>query len=116
MNLANRPPLGLKPGKVKPDPAYLARVRELPCVSCYKPGPSEAHHCRDLPDYEKRGIYERLPGAAQKSSDRDAIPLCPDCHRMFHLRRSEFHAKRGKDYLFIPETRGAIDNVVSDWT
>lgn len=108
MNLANKPPLGLKEPKVKPDLEYLARVRGLPCCACGRYGRTEAHHCRDMPDFNERGLYERLPGAAQKSGDHDAIPLCGDCHRAFHLRRSEFHARYGRDYGFIPVTRANL--------
>lgn len=108
MNLANKPPLGLKGNKVKPDPDYLARVRGLPCCACGA-RPVEAHHCRDLPDFEDRGLYERLPGAAQKSGDHDAIPLCGDCHRKFHLERDEFHAAHGKDYKLIMAIRETLE-------
>lgn len=103
-----------KPEKARPDPAYLARVRQLPCVCCGG-WPVEAHHCRDVPDYGERGLYERIPGAAMKSSDRDAIPLCPLHHRMFHLDRSEFHAEFGKDYGFIGPTRAAADDAEVDF-
>ena len=106
MNLTGRP-ITAKTGRAKPNPAYLAKVRELPCVCCGKQ-PVEAHHCRDMPMDNERGLYERLPGAAQKSSDRDAIPLCPFHHRMFHLRRADFHAEYGKDYGFIGQTRAAV--------
>ena len=108
MNLTGRDPYQ-KAEMVKPDPAYLNGVRSLPCVSCGRSGPNEAHHCRDLPEHKDRGIYTRLPGAAQKSGDRDAIPLCPPCHWLFHNRRSEFHAKNGRDYTHIAQTREAIE-------
>jgi hypothetical protein len=108
--IASRGPLGQKAEKAKPDPAYLAKVRQLPCRCCGGHGPNEAHHCRDLPDFLERGLYQRLPGAAQKSHDRDAIPLCPDCHWLFHNRRAEFHARIGKDYTHI----GAVRAILSD--
>lgn len=97
-----------KPEKVAPDLPYLRRVRGLSCCACGRPGPSEAHHCRDLPDYDEQGLYQRLPAAAQKSGDRDAIPLCPFCHRLFHLRRGEFHALYGRDYSHIGPTRARL--------
>jgi len=115
MNLSNRGPLGLRSPKPKPDPAYLARVRELPCCACGKYGPSEAHHCRDLPDYEERGLYSQLPGAARRSGDRDTIPLCQNDHWMFHNRRDEFHAEYGKDYGYIPTTRAALSDMEIDF-
>jgi hypothetical protein len=107
MNLCKRPPYR-KPEKTAPDPEYLARVRQLPCCACGVRG-VEAHHCRDLPDFGERGLYQRLPGAGQKSGDRDAIPLCPPCHRKFHLNRAQFHADHGRDYAFIGPTRAAIN-------
>lgn len=114
MNLAAKPPLGLKPPKVKPDPAYLAKVRAKPCVCCGVYG-VEAHHCRDLPDHNERGLYQRLPGAAQKSGDRDAIPLCQFHHRMFHLERETFHENYGRDYSYIGPTRAAITEQEIDY-
>ena len=98
-----------KPEKLKDDPAYLARVRQLPCCRCGRSGPNEAHHCRDLPD-DGEHIYTRLPAAARKSHDHDAIPLCTHCHWTFHNRRSEFHAAIGKDYGHILPTRAALNN------
>ena len=41
-NLAGLPSLGLKEPKAKPDPAYLARVRELPCCVCEAFGEPQA--------------------------------------------------------------------------
>ena len=41
---------------------HLQRVKELPCVICDAPGPSEAHH-----------IDQALQWTC--------IPLCSDCHR-----------------------------------
>ena len=110
-NLAGKGPLGLKTKKLPKNPAYLNKVRSLPCACCGKPGPSEAHHCRDLPDHDERGLYERLPAAALKSGDRDAIPLCQHCHWKFHNRRSEFHARAGKDYGHIAPTRAALSHM-----
>lgn len=74
MNLLKRGPLGLKPGKAKPDPAYLARVRELPCVVCEAFGepqttPTAAHHT----------IHGRF--SQVKTPDRQAIPLCYEHHQ-----------------------------------
>lgn len=107
MNLSGKQPTP-KADPVKPDPEYLNAVRALPCATCGRVGATEAHHCRDLPDYGERGLYERIPAMAQKSSDRDAIPLCGPCHRMFHLHRPEFHEAYGKDYKFIAPTRATL--------
>lgn len=109
MNLTGRQ-ITPKPERAKPNPAYLAKVRALPCCACRKPAPSEAHHCRDLPDYDQRNLYDRIPVASLKSSDRDAIPLCADCHRMFHLNRGRFHLLYGRDYDSIASTRRKVDS------
>ena len=53
------------------DPAFLAFVRSLPCSICYRTRGVEAAH-----------IGRR--GMAQKSSDREAIPLCSLHHREQH--------------------------------
>ena len=78
MNLTDRPIFqkGQKPAPVKAigkDPAYLARVRELPCVICIEWGmrqnsPTESHHT-------KSGRYGNL-----RTPDRMAIPLCHSHH------------------------------------
>ena len=114
MNLSGLPPQP-KPERVNPDAAYLGAVRQLPCCACGRHAPSEAHHCRDMPDYDERGLYERLPGAAQKSGDRDAIPLCGTCHWEFHNRRLTFHALHGRDYTYIGPTRAAISKMEVDF-
>lgn len=114
MNITGRPIFQKAPKHVK-DMAYLAAVHQLPCCVCGKHG-VEAHHCRDAPDHGERGLYERLPGASMKSSDRDAIPLCPHDHWLFHNKRSVFHAKAGgKDYQFIAPTRAAIADMELDY-
>lgn len=59
----------IKEGRVE-DPAYLARVRTLPCDVCGK-APSESHHPKGL----------EFCGKGQKASDHDAFPLCSACHR-----------------------------------
>lgn len=41
--------------------AHLARVKELPCSVCDKPGPSEAHHIKQGQHYT-------------------CVALCQDCH------------------------------------
>ena len=109
MNLANRPPIGLKADKAAPDPAYLAKVRELPCCICeafgeYQASPTTAHH----------PIHGRF--SQRKVPDRMAIPLC-DGHHQGNFDRSKIavHAeptkwKRlyGEDHLFTAATQDRI--------
>ena len=96
-----------KQGKPVLDAGYLDAVRAMPCRACGRHAPSEPHHCRDLPDFIERKLYNTLPGAAMTSSDIDAIPLCSADHWLFHNRRSEFHRLYGKDYYMIEPTRRA---------
>lgn len=100
MNLANRPPLGLKAPKAKPDPAYLARVRELPCCVCeafgfVQIGPTYSHHT----------ICGRY--GSEKTPDREAIGLCWNHHQGpdgIHASKDEWVAKYGDDREYIAAT------------
>ena len=102
-----RAPLGLKQPKAKPDPAYLALVRTLPCViglhfgePCR--GPIEAHHT----------ICERY--GQRKTPDRDAIPLCVLHHRGgdgIHGQKATWIARFGPDTAFIDATRDKITSM-----
>ena len=74
MNLAGKPPLGIKDRSDGRDPAHLDRVRGLPCCICDAWGlaqqtPTEAHHC----------IHGRY--SQRRTPDRMAIPLCAAHHR-----------------------------------
>lgn len=112
MNLAGLPPQ-TKAEKVPRDPAYLRAVKEMACAACGKPGPSDAHHCRDQPPFNERHIYRQLPGAGRKSSDYDCVPLCKTCHQTgpeaYHRNRGAFHAIYGPDYSMIQATRDAVE-------
>jgi len=73
MNITNRAPFQKAP-KAKPDPTYLAAVRQLPCCICDGWGmvqlsPTTAHH-------PIMGRY-----SARKVPDRQAIPLCDGHHQ-----------------------------------
>jgi hypothetical protein len=77
------------------DPAYLARVRELPCDVCGAI-PSEPHHPKGL----------EFCGKGQKAPDHDAFPLCPNCHR---TGPNAFHrmGKRPWEALYGPQREHA---------
>lgn len=109
MNLMNKPPLGQKLGKAKPDPKYLAKVRELRCCICEAFGlqqlsPTQAHH----PICERHG-GERVP-------DHEAIPLCEGCHQglldtskiAIHRDRAEWVRRYGSDREYIAQTQDRI--------
>lgn len=48
-------------------PSFLDLVRTMPCASCQRPGPSEAHHFT-------------TGGTSMKGSDYFAAPQCRECH------------------------------------
>ena len=113
MNLAQKPPLGIKAPKPKPDPGYLARVRELPCVICWEWGmtqnsPTEAHHC-------KSGRYGN-----DKAPDSMAIPLCHSHHNKlrqypgdeakigFHNAQATWEREYGPDVDWIAPTQDRL--------
>lgn len=98
-NLTGRP-IFQKQGKPKRDKAsrdYMRRVKELPCVICGKPGPSDAHHV----------ICDRY--GTDKASDYDTIPLCRDCHmdgpNAIHRGKASWVAKYGPDHSYLEQVR-----------
>lgn len=107
-DLAGRGPLGLKEPKAKPDPAYLAKVRALPCCICEAFGemqhtPTTAHHV----------IHGRF--SQRKVPDRMTIPLCADHHQLggngktaLHSEPTKWKRLYGDDFDFIPATQDRI--------
>lgn len=108
MNLTGQP-IHQKPTKASSDPAYLARVRELPCVICQAHGepqnsPTQAHHC----------IHGR--GGNRKTPDRMAIPLCEGHHQglfdrskvALHVEPSRWKVLYGKDTDWIAVTQDRL--------
>lgn len=102
-------PVGLKEPKAKPDPAYLAAVRELPCVICHAFGepqlsPTSAHHC----------IHGRF--SQRKAPDRAAIPLCEGHHQglrdksktAVHAEPTKWKRLYGEDTEYIAVTQDRI--------
>lgn len=74
MNLANRPPLGLKAAAEPKDSKRLAAVAALPCVICHEwwlpqNSPTKVHHCI-------HGRYSR-----RRAPDSMTIPLCEGHHQ-----------------------------------
>ena len=91
---------------------YMGMVRTLPCIGCGTTVNVKAHHCKDKPPLNMRGIYQIFP-EGRKSGPRDTIPLCePGCHNFgpnsYHVNRPEFHRRNGFDYLHILPTRAAV--------
>ena len=82
---------------------HLSRIAELGCIACRKMGhygtPAEIHHIRET------------AGMGQKSSDREAIPLCANHHRglmhphvpSVHLDRKVFIQTFGNELQLLQE-------------
>jgi hypothetical protein len=68
-----------KPKRIT-DKKYLQFIRELLCIICMKPAPSEPHH------WNEKG----QGGMGTKCSDYRTIPLCFDHHREAHLEKRTF--------------------------
>lgn len=56
------------------DPDHLALIRDMSCIVCYAPPPSDAAHLR-------MGL---AAGMGMKSHDRWSLPLCRRCHARQH--------------------------------
>lgn len=113
-NLAGLPPIGPKPPKPAKDPAYLAKVRKLPCCICVAFGgpqlsPTAAHHVI-------HGRYSQI-----KSPDRMAIPLCEGHHQgqfdtskiAIHREPDRWRWEYGLDTDYIAATQDAIAGELS---
>lgn len=109
MNLMNKGPLGLKNPPAKPNPDYLARVRELPCCICEAFGyaqtsPTTAHH----------PIHDRF--STRKVPDEQAIPLCEGHHQglrdtskvAVHQQPSMWRRFYGSDHEYIAITQDKL--------
>ena len=113
-NLAGLPPLGLKQPRAIANPAYLAAVRQLPCIICEEYGEpqqsrTEAHHV----------FHGRF--SQRKSPDEMAIPLCVDHHTGFgfdtsklaiHKAKAEWALHYGNDYDFTDRTQDALRHLL----
>jgi hypothetical protein len=68
-----------RPRKVETDndPAYLALVRQCPCLSCGLDPAGEAAHVR-----LSSAAHGKSNAMGKKPADRHSLPLCADCHRL----------------------------------
>ena len=109
MNITGKAPLGLKEPKPKPDPAYLAKVRQLPCCICEAWGMAQtsethAHH----PIHDRYGT--------RKAPDRFAIPLCEAHHQglrdkgktAIHRSPKVWRTLFGPDHAWIAPTQDKL--------
>jgi hypothetical protein len=98
-----------KAERFPPDPAYLARVRELPCCVCEAFGgpqlsPTTAHH----PIHGRYGT--------RKAHDYKAIPLCDGHHQgtfdtskvALHREPSKWRRLYGEDHEYIEVTQDKL--------
>ncbi len=75
---------------------YMARIAELPCITCGKSG-VHVHHIR----------VERI------KNDFLTIPLCPDCHMgcfSIHKSKRQFTAVYGSELQLLAQTIEALEN------
>jgi hypothetical protein len=98
VNLTGKGPLGLKQPKPERGTAkaraHIARVKQLPCVICHRPGPSDAHHV----------ICDRY--GTNKAGDFEVIPLCKAHHQdgpeAIHNGKASWVEKHGPDHSYLP--------------
>lgn len=102
MNLT-RQPIRQKADKPKPDRKRLERVKQLPCVVCGTPPPSDAHHC----------IHDRY--SQKRAPDKDTIPLCKPHHqdgpKAIHNDKNAWREKYGPDHGYLKE----VDDMLGEW-
>ena len=79
---------------------WMHMVKQLPCVICGKPGPSDAHHV----------IHGRYGG--RKPDGFHTIPLCKGHHQngpeAIHTNKAAWAAKHGPDYSYLPMVKAQI--------
>lgn len=103
-NLTGRGPIGQKPAKPErgtaAGKAHMARVKQLPCVVCAAPPPSDAHHCIS-------GRY-----GSRKVSDLETIPLCKTCHQdgpeAIHQNKRQWEERHGPDHGYLDLVKSMI--------
>jgi len=71
------------------DPAYLALVRQCPCLCCGME-PSEAAHIRFA-----SAAFGKASGLGKKPEDRWTLSLCAGCHR---LARDAQHNRNEQEF------------------
>lgn len=79
----------------------MARVKQLPCIICGAPPPSDAHHC----------ICDRY--GTKKVSDFETIPLCKQHHQdgpeAIHNGKKSWVEKHGPDHSYLEQVRQLLD-------
>lgn len=116
MNLTNRPPV---PKEIRPpdNPAYLAAVREMPCIICeefdeVQLSPTTAHH-------PIMGRY-----GTRKRPDITALPVCDGHHQgtfdtskvAIHREPAKWRELYGKDIDYTPRIQDRLAHLMEDET
>lgn len=76
-------------------PEYLEYIRKQSCLICGRYG-CEAHHIKEA----------GITGTAYKADDWQAIPLCSDCHRQYHIKGKDWFNEQVSwilKYISIPD-------------
>lgn len=103
-NIGNRPPLGIKQAKTKNGTSaglkYMRQVKQLPCVICNAPPPSDAHHV----------FHDRF--GQGKASDFATIPLCKAHHQIgpdaIHVNKRQWRERYGPDYGYLQQVKDML--------
>ena len=87
---------------------HMQMVKQLPCIICNAPPPSDAHHC----------ICERY--GTRKAPDAETIPLCKACHQdgphAIHVSKHTWIERNGNDFEYLPEVRRMIEDMaLGEW-
>lgn len=73
---SSRKVLGVKPRRIE-NPELLEVIRELPCIACAAPAPSDAHHIKSR-------------GAGGDDTVWNVISLCREHHSLAHQRGMQY--------------------------
>lgn len=104
MNLTGRP-IAKKPAKPTAEETrlgklHMRRVKQLPCVICWRPGPSDVHHV----------ICGRY--GTRRASDFETIPLCKSHHLdgpdAIHNGKESWIAAYGADHEYLAVVRDML--------
>lgn len=91
--------VGMRAVESERDEAYLAMIRQLPCLRCGLELSGEAAHLR-LPS----GAHGKASGIGKKPSDRWTTPLCRSCHFEQHkLGERQFWHGVGVNPFYVCE-------------
>jgi hypothetical protein len=87
-----------RPAKGERDPAYLRLIRQLDCIRCHR-SDTEPHHCTT-------GRFSQ-----SKVSDYETIPLCRDCHDLWHRHPSVWLSTHNPDVDYLPGVKKAVERL-----